>query len=78
MDLSPKKPKQYICRDWVRNLGFCELGDRPLDLVDKKKRQTKFTREKFPQILSEEIDSLLRGKFKPLNEMLENQTETQL
>ena len=38
MDLSPKKPKQYICRDWVRNLDFCELGDRPLDLVDKKKK----------------------------------------
>ena len=38
MDLSPKKPKQYICRDWVGNLGFCELGDRPLDLVDKKKK----------------------------------------
>ena len=38
MDIDPRKAKQLICRNWVGNLGFCELVDCPLDLVDKERK----------------------------------------
>ena len=38
--------KQKICRDWIGNLGFYELGDHPLDLIDKERKTHKVLLEK--------------------------------
>ena len=39
--LGPRSSIQWICREWVGNLDFCELDDRPIGFDNKERKITK-------------------------------------
>ena len=36
----PMSSIQWICREWIGNLDFSELDDRPIGLDDKERKKT--------------------------------------